>query len=90
MVVKQWKGRAACIDRTEKDWDSEFVLPDLAAICGRCPVRAECLMEALDHKTDEDVGVWGGTSPSQRRAIRRGVLEPWDVWNQQQFPYKIG
>lgn len=90
MVVNGWKARAACVGRYDKNWDDDFVMPDVAAICGRCPVRSECLMEAIDRRPDEDVGIWGGTSVAQRRAIRRGDLEPWDVWNQQQFPYEIG
>ena len=84
-----WKAEAACVGRTDKDWYADFVMPDVAAICGRCPVRTDCLMEALGRRLDEDVGIWGGTSVSQRNAIRRGKLEPWDVWNQQQFPYEM-
>lgn len=89
-MVVSWQAQAACIGRTDKDWDADFVMPDVAAICGQCPVRSECLMEALDRRPDEDVGIWGGTSFSQRNLIRRGKLEPRDVWNQQQFSYMIG
>lgn len=34
-----------------------------------CPVRAECLAWALGH--GEDFGVWGGTTPAERRGTRR-------------------
>jgi hypothetical protein len=40
-------------------------------VCEGCTVRAECLAYALE---DEDAfawGVWGGTSPRERRAIGR-------------------
>jgi len=37
------------------------------AVCGGCKVRRECLAYALDH--DESAGVWGGTTPDDRRAI---------------------
>lgn len=38
------------------------------AVCARCPVQADCLFEALANR--EEHGVWGGTSPRQRRALR--------------------
>ena len=37
------------------------------AICGSCPVKAECLEYALDAKIDH--GVWGGCSERERRRI---------------------
>jgi len=48
--------------------------PAVIAACARCPVRAECLAWAIDHK---EVGWWGGTSDTQRRIMReRGLTEP--------------
>lgn len=41
---------------------------DAKRICGQCPVRAICLQYALD--TEEDFGIWGGTTPRQRRKLR--------------------
>ncbi|GAA4888653.1 hypothetical protein GCM10023237_02480 [Streptomyces coeruleoprunus] len=38
-------------------------------VCGRCPVRDQCLRWALD--TGQDHGVWGGTGEDERRTIRR-------------------
>jgi WhiB family transcriptional regulator, redox-sensing transcriptional regulator len=38
-------------------------------ICRACPVQDACLEYALVH--DERFGVWGGTSPIERRALRR-------------------
>lgn len=37
--------------------------------CAGCPVIAECLAHALD--TREPHGVWGGTTPAERRALTR-------------------
>ena len=36
-------------------------------VCGACPVRAECLAEALDNKIEW--GVWGGMTERERRAV---------------------
>lgn len=38
-------------------------------ICAECPVRDECLQWALDG--DEHFGVWGGTTPRERRRLQR-------------------
>jgi WhiB family redox-sensing transcriptional regulator len=37
-------------------------------ICSGCGVRNECLEWAIRH---EDHGMWGGTTPVERRMIRR-------------------
>lgn len=39
------------------------------AVCAVCPVRERCLEWALANNDTE--GVWGGTTPAQRRRIRR-------------------
>lgn len=83
-----WPRLAACRWYPEYDWDSDVVFPHLAEVCGRCPVRGECLMAALDFDPKVDVGVWGGTSPWHRQRIRQGRIEPWDVWKWQGMPYE--
>lgn len=42
------------------------------AVCGQCPVNAVCLEFAL--ATNQDSGVWGGTSEDERRSLRRQWL----------------
>lgn len=37
--------------------------------CAGCPVKGECLAFALAN--DERYGIWGGTTPHQRRRIAR-------------------
>ncbi|MEI8239364.1 MAG: WhiB family transcriptional regulator [Actinomycetota bacterium] len=38
-------------------------------VCGECPAHVDCLQYALD--TNQDSGIWGGTSEEERRTIRR-------------------
>ena len=38
-----------------------------AAMCRDCPVKAECLADALDNEVE--FGVWGGMTERQRRAL---------------------
>ena len=38
-------------------------------VCGECPVNIDCLDYALE--TNQDSGIWGGTSEEERRVLRR-------------------
>jgi WhiB family redox-sensing transcriptional regulator len=38
-------------------------------VCGECPVQRACLDYALE--TNQDSGIWGGTSEEERRILRR-------------------
>ena len=38
-------------------------------LCGGCPVKTECLAEALDNEIEW--GVWGGMTERERRAVLR-------------------
>jgi WhiB family transcriptional regulator, redox-sensing transcriptional regulator len=38
-------------------------------VCADCPVKPQCLEFAL--QSGQDFGVWGGTTESERRAMRR-------------------
>lgn len=39
------------------------------SICGQCPVRTECLSEAL--KNHEGSGIWGGLTSDERRVLAK-------------------
>lgn len=40
-------------------------------LCGLCPITAECLSLALSLPQEDDlIGVWGGTTPGDRRKLR--------------------
>jgi WhiB family transcriptional regulator, redox-sensing transcriptional regulator len=38
-------------------------------VCYQCPVKVDCLDYALE--TNQDSGIWGGTSEDERRVLRR-------------------
>jgi WhiB family redox-sensing transcriptional regulator len=46
-------------------------------LCAPCPVRTECLAEALDERVQ--FGVWGGMTERERRALlrKRPDVESW-------------
>lgn len=75
--VKQsdnWEDMAACSDYT---WSPDVFFRDkdqrsieiAKSICRRCPVVEQCLKSALEN--NEIYGVWGGTTPKERRRLRR-------------------
>ncbi|SFK91978.1 WhiB family transcriptional regulator, redox-sensing transcriptional regulator [Streptosporangium canum] len=39
-------------------------------VCGRCPIASACLRYALDNPERASDGIWGGTTPRERRALR--------------------
>jgi WhiB family redox-sensing transcriptional regulator len=48
-------------------------------VCATCPVRTECLADALDNRVE--YGVWGGMTERERRALLRRRPEV-DSWRQ--------
>lgn len=64
-----WTRQAACRDA---DTDLFFTDADTAkalTFCRGCPVQAQCEAYALDH--GQVWGVWGGTTPQQRKGRYR-------------------
>ena len=71
-----WRELAAC-----RDTDPDLFFPvgttgpaieqieAAKRVCNECEVREPCLEFALE--SNQDSGVWGGTSEEERRAIRR-------------------
>lgn len=75
--MSDWQNRAACLGRAPKefipdDTGNRSITEDVhwraLKICARCPVTGECLEYALENR--EEFGIWGNTTPRQRRAIR--------------------
>lgn len=53
----------------EKFGDTSTHYDEARKICDICPVKRECLNEALE--TKERFGMWGGLTPIERRRIER-------------------
>ena len=70
MDFANWTDKAACKDG---DPDALFVVGAqqnfAKRICRSCPVKYECLADALDNRIE--FGVWGGMTERDRRAILR-------------------
>jgi len=71
-----WRDLSAC-----RDTDPDLFFPvgttgpaieqieNAKAVCRVCEVQKQCLDYAL--ATNQDSGIWGGTSEDERRALRR-------------------
>ncbi|MBV2353038.1 WhiB family transcriptional regulator [Streptomyces sp. J2-1] len=74
--MENWRDDAAC-----RHEDPDLFFPvgttgpahvqarQAKGVCAGCPVREQCLDWALD--TGQSIGVWGGTTENERRALRR-------------------
>ncbi len=75
---QDWTARANC---RVGDPDELFVQGaeqhKAKVTCLRCPVRTECLADALDNRVE--FGVWGGLTERERRALlrRRPEVTSW-------------
>jgi len=78
MWQSSWNAQAAC---RGSDPDSLFVQGAAQnrakAVCMGCPVRTECLADALDNRIE--FGVWGGLTERERRSLlrRRANVSSW-------------
>lgn len=59
-----------CAQEDPELWfsDDQHDQEDALEICGRCPVRSQCLEYAIHHMVQ---GIWGGTFEATRKKIRR-------------------
>ncbi len=66
----RWTDSAACRGARPDDLFVKGTAQNRAKqVCGQCPVRTECLAEALDNGIEW--GVWGGMTERERRALLR-------------------
>jgi WhiB family redox-sensing transcriptional regulator len=89
LVAEDWMLAAACYGHPslffapdDSETRSERRRREAAAksVCARCPVRSECLMDALEG--DERFGIWGGLTERERRSLRRSpneAVSPQDI-----------
>ncbi len=66
-----WHADAACRDRPARWWFPEHgdTAENARPICSTCPVRQPCLEAGLADVNAQ--GVWGGTTVTERRRLRR-------------------
>jgi len=68
--LRDWTAMSAC---NNADPDELFVTGAAQnrakTVCMGCPVRTECLSDALDNRIE--FGVWGGMTERERRALLR-------------------
>ncbi|MEU3244682.1 MULTISPECIES: WhiB family transcriptional regulator [unclassified Streptomyces] len=66
----EWRENAACGSSDADDLFADSARQRQAkVVCAGCPVRTECLAEALDERIE--FGVWGGMTERDRRALLR-------------------
>ncbi|MFD1504562.1 WhiB family transcriptional regulator [Georgenia yuyongxinii] len=78
---ENWAARAACAQMDPEDLFVRGARQRPAReICFGCPVRRECLADALDSRTE--FGVWGGMTERERRALlrRHPAVTDWRAW----------
>ena len=75
-----WRNLAACnqpdVDPVWFDGDRDQVPTRAMRICAGCPVRVNCLLEALSLPSSDDSGVWGGTTAAARKEVRMKRMSP--------------
>lgn len=70
-----WMDDALC---AETDIGAFFPQPNVGAhqarkICAMCEVKTQCLEYALADRDAFEHGVWGGTTPSERKQMMRSA-----------------
>ena len=73
-----WTTRASCRTSDPDDLFVQGAAQNRAKqVCLGCPVRTECLADALDNRVE--FGVWGGMTERERRALlkRRPDVRSW-------------
>lgn len=67
--VSEWTLHAKCRDMADALFPEGKDQKRARSVCVGCPVRSECLAEALDNRIEW--GVWGGMTERERRALLR-------------------
>lgn len=67
--VSEWTLQAKCRDMSDALFPEGKDQKRARLVCLGCPVRSECLAEALDNRIEW--GVWGGMTERERRHLLR-------------------
>jgi len=70
----EWSNSAACAGLAGMfypDQGNEAAINRAKAVCRNCLVREACLADALTR--NEQWGIWGGLTETERAALRRGT-----------------
>lgn len=80
--MTDWRNLADCRGKADLMYHPSFdregldpnpeALEAARAVCGGCPVRRDCLKDAMANF--EKFGVWGGLTYRERHSLRRKVL----------------
>jgi WhiB family redox-sensing transcriptional regulator len=85
-MIEHWTDLAAC-----RSADPELFFPvstsgpaldqvaEAKQVCASCPVASDCLAWAL--RAGESAGIWGGTTPDERRYLRLKPLPAAPAWH---------
>ena len=79
-TAMDWTTRASCRTSDPDDLFVQGAAQNRAKqVCLGCPVRTECLADALDNRVE--FGVWGGMTERERRALlkRRPDVKSWNT-----------
>lgn len=74
----EWRSQAACARQgidTDAFYPETYTAQDTRYakhICQDCPVRTQCLEEAL--RLHDEYGIWGGMTPTERRNTLRARM----------------
>lgn len=67
--VSEWTVHAKCRDTADALFPDGKDQKRVKTLCMGCPVRSQCLAEALDNRIEW--GVWGGMTERERRHLLR-------------------
>ncbi len=75
-IEQSWRADAACLSLPDTMFflagDDFEGMKKAKEVCAACPVQEQCLEFAV--LTNQSLGIWGGTTPNERRQIRRRWL----------------
>jgi WhiB family transcriptional regulator, redox-sensing transcriptional regulator len=72
---RRWTEQAACKGADQRIFYQSGANPlytQAKSICAKCPVRLECLQDAMEwEKTNLRIGMWGGMTPRERQMLAK-------------------